>query len=101
MLSCDIPLLARTLILLAVAIGAVHYAVYIALWCSVLDMGRAEKRWCVGTHGLFVEAVEEEARGGGRLLRACTDLVDCVERMAEDAIYDIHSVSDCASCDMV
>jgi hypothetical protein len=38
------------------------------------------------THCLFVEAIQPQARGRGRLLRPRADLVDRVERMAENAI---------------
>jgi hypothetical protein len=38
------------------------------------------------THGLFVQPVQLQSRGRRRLLRPSADLVDRVERMAEDAV---------------
>ena len=47
------------------------------------------------THGLLVQPIEPQARRRRRLLRSCTDLVDCIERMTEDAIYTELIVSKC------
>ena len=39
------------------------------------------------THTLLVEAIELQSCHRGWLLGACADLIDRVERMAEDSVY--------------
>jgi hypothetical protein len=75
-MSCDmthIPLLARPLVLLAVAVGAFHYAVYVAL-CRDISHGR-----------VYIE-------GGVYPLLACTGrIIVTVSQMGASA-------SRCGSC---
>jgi hypothetical protein len=92
------PFLSCSVNFLSVTLRALHDTVNVALWyllCIVSTMRRREG-W--RTHGLFVEAVELQSRRGGWFLRPRSDLVDCIERMAEDPICKVRElVSKCST----
>jgi hypothetical protein len=90
--SRDIPLLARSLVLLVVSSWSFHYAVDIALCYASASLDLLGKR--VGrTHGLLVQPIQTQSRRRRRLLRPGTNLVDCVERMAKDSVCSYQHIS--------